>query len=235
MRISIQKLFFIAIICVVFSTKTHAQYSFGFDLKPGYDNFNNYDTSANIEIAFYNTNQDSSTRAVGGTVFANNGTAIDTVHFRFNGPKLVVFPKGTYGYRNVQYLKINPIADSTFYGQRYFYLVIDNLLGILKSDLNFGLSRFTVILDYDGKNIGKSGYPKISIAEYSMYPNPTRDFLNISGVDIIQYSILDYSGKTVLSGIPEMNQIDVSHLPAGMYILQSLSNKGHLLQKFVKE
>lgn len=216
----------------LFTQVANAQYKFGFDISDGYDNFNNGDTTAAIEIAMYNSNQDTSAWAIGGTVFAMNGTAIDSVHFHFKGPQTVVFPKGTVGYRNVKMLKINPVPDTKFYGQRYFYLTIDNLIGVLKTDLNFGRQSFMVILDYDGTSIG---IPKVSIREYTLFPNPAQDIIHFSGVNSRQYSITDMSGKTVLNGETMMNSIDISSLVPGLYFIRSETDKGLVLHKFIKE
>ncbi|MBN2745894.1 MAG: T9SS type A sorting domain-containing protein [Bacteroidales bacterium] len=75
-----------------------------------------------------------------------------------------------------------------------------------------------------------------------VFPNPTTDLLNISlttqneTIELIQ--LFDMQGRVVFS--QDMNeiatQIDVGHLPSGIYLLEGLTAKGQrFVGKFVKE
>lgn len=56
---------------------------------------------------------------------------------------------------------------------------------------------------------------------YSIYPNPTRESLNISSNEILEeYQIFDNTGKEVLKGKIETNHINVNQLQNGIYILK---------------
>lgn len=70
-----------------------------------------------------------------------------------------------------------------------------------------------------------------------VYPNPTKDFLNIEisqfSNDAI-YSVFDLSGKRVMNGTLNINKIDVSQLNSGSYILRIFENQKQQTQKFIK-
>jgi hypothetical protein len=111
-------------------------------------------------------------------------------------------------------------------------LGLRNITGILKSQLNFGLDTLRIIIDYDGNKIG---LPTLSIADYKLYPNPTREALYIEGVESKNYVVLNSMGQEIFSGETANNKIDVSNLKEGLYILKSLTDKGMLIQKFFKQ
>ncbi|MGB1102282.1 MAG: LamG-like jellyroll fold domain-containing protein [Crocinitomicaceae bacterium] len=57
-----------------------------------------------------------------------------------------------------------------------------------------------------------------SIPSYSVYPNPTTDFLNISGDNVESVKIFDLNGRLILSDT-FTSKVDVSNLSNGMYQL----------------
>lgn len=68
----------------------------------------------------------------------------------------------------------------------------------------------------------------------TVYPNPATNRLNILTYDHAEeYSILDLSGRVILVG-KETNEIDISVLSCGMYIISYKLNGEYFLEKFVK-
>lgn len=63
------------------------------------------------------------------------------------------------------------------------------------------------------------------------YPNPTSDFVTISGAKSKNYSVIDVIGNKVLSGSFKDNKVDVRKLQPGTYYL-ILDEKAH---KFIKK
>ncbi len=63
------------------------------------------------------------------------------------------------------------------------------------------------------------------------YPNPASTSLQIETTQVGTYSLIDYMGKIVLTGklINGENQLDISSLPNGMYLLQ-INNTIHKIQ-----
>jgi hypothetical protein len=71
-----------------------------------------------------------------------------------------------------------------------------------------------------------------------VYPNPVRDQLKIrlkQGAMIRSVKIATTSGMVVQTIIRDEKEIDVSGLHAGMYILSVDTNKGRIIEKFIKE
>ena len=70
-----------------------------------------------------------------------------------------------------------------------------------------------------------------------LYPNPTKDILNIETNNAIKlnYSVINYLGQVVKTGNVENNSINVSNLNAGIYILEVSNGKKLVTEKFIKE
>lgn len=81
------------------------------------------------------------------------------------------------------------------------------------------------------------GVNDISKSAFTIYPNPASDNIQIMGDDfdkISEIAILDISGKTVLTTLPNAN-INISALDQGVYILRLTSKDGTISnQKWVK-
>ena len=70
--------------------------------------------------------------------------------------------------------------------------------------------------------------------EFSIYPNPSFNFINInSDQNIIDIKVFDITGKLVKQ-INNNNIIDVSNLRTGVYLLSIKTDKGNGVSRFVK-
>lgn len=210
----------------------NAQIQFGFAVS-GYDNFSNTDTSAAFEIVIFTPNNDTLDTEVGAMISSIDGSAINNTHFKFV-PQLYKFPIGTtiYNGSNRKKFKINPIPDSKFWGKKDFIITLTNLIGVDTSSLMFHQNTLRIIIDYDGTGIG---LPKLSVHDYKLYPVPASTNLYVEGVSCNQYKVTDLSGRVVTEGLALNNTIDVSGLANGIYVLTAVSNKGLILEKFIKE
>lgn len=64
-------------------------------------------------------------------------------------------------------------------------------------------------------------------ARFSVYPNPTEGILHItSTLSIIRWTITDLSGSIVMVTNQIGNQLDLSSLAAGTYVLLAETNEG---------
>ncbi|MGE5480663.1 MAG: two-component regulator propeller domain-containing protein [Chloroflexota bacterium] len=75
--------------------------------------------------------------------------------------------------------------------------------------------------------------PKVTVDEVSVYPNPARDFISLSGFAAAageRLEIFSPQGVKVLEIASSNGNIDVSRLPAGIYFIRSGGRAG----KFVK-
>lgn len=72
--------------------------------------------------------------------------------------------------------------------------------------------------------------------EIGLYPNPVRDILYLkSEPDAFrQYTIFDFQGNVLRQGGLMQNQIGVSNLPPGLYILEITSNTSRCSARFIK-
>lgn len=67
-----------------------------------------------------------------------------------------------------------------------------------------------------------------SISSLKIYPIPVSQTLNIQGVDGVRAGIYSLSGSLIKKVSLEHNQVDVSMLKSGMYILQVVDRKGFI-------
>lgn len=84
-------------------------------------------------------------------------------------------------------------------------------------------------------SVAQAYIPAISIA-----PNPARDRLTINSVGAdCSAAIYDITGRRVMNNIQlragYINEVNISQLPQGNYILQIATDKGHEPYKFIKE
>lgn len=67
----------------------------------------------------------------------------------------------------------------------------------------------------------------------TVFPNPTNGILNIEHPDLEKIDVYDVSGK-LLKRFKPCSQIDLSEIPAGLYIIKLHTEKGILNEKIVK-
>jgi len=71
--------------------------------------------------------------------------------------------------------------------------------------------------------------------QIQIYPNPSNDMIEIMGIDTGEITIFDSFGKIVKNLNYTNPQIDVSHLPSGLYLLQIHSNDNLFIRKIIVE
>ncbi|MCR6639480.1 MAG: T9SS type A sorting domain-containing protein [Sporocytophaga sp.] len=69
----------------------------------------------------------------------------------------------------------------------------------------------------------------------ALFPNPAKNTIRISGVsDKFAYSIMDYSGKEILSGTSDIN-VNIENLSPGFYAIWIQEDSKRTVMKFIKE
>lgn len=69
----------------------------------------------------------------------------------------------------------------------------------------------------------------------SIYPNPASDYISInSTIELERIQLYDLLGKQVISTV-ETEQIEISHLPVGVYLLKAFSESGTITKKIIIE
>ncbi len=75
----------------------------------------------------------------------------------------------------------------------------------------------------------------ITLNSWSIYPNPVKDVINVQGLDNVKSLVIfDAVGKKVGQYNNVSNQINVSNLNKGVYVLQINTDKGKISKKFIK-
>lgn len=72
------------------------------------------------------------------------------------------------------------------------------------------------------------------VANVQVYPNPAQNILRMETDTPLRASLFDLSGRQVIAStaVATTAELDLSTLPAGTYLLQSLTVDGHFLQSF---
>jgi hypothetical protein len=84
--------------------------------------------------------------------------------------------------------------------------------------------------------VGQTGIVEGNYKTIGVYPNPAVDVLKYRTDEVGSVEIIDAIGRTVLSGTATLgqNQIDVSSLPKGAYILK-FEGESFGTSRFIKE
>lgn len=211
---------------------SQAQLRFGFSNPLDYDNWNVEDTSAGVELVVWTPNNDTLKFQVGADITAIDGSARNGLEYSFP-PIKWIFEPGTniFDSSNKKVIKYNFTPNTSLFGEREFYIKITNVIGITTSQLMFSRDLMRVIIDYDGSNVG---IKKLSVHDYRLFPIPTSGSLFVEGVDPKTFEVYDLSGRKVLSGDVLQQRIDVTELNNGLYVLHAQTDKGMIVQRFLK-
>ena len=93
----------------------------------------------------------------------------------------------------------------------------------------------TLIVNEGSSTLGVEGYETDDLI---LFPNPTKDVLNLGSIELLSgafYTVFDTNGKRVINAVLDSNQIDVSNLSTGNYILRIISGSTIKTQKFIKQ
>ena len=89
---------------------------------------------------------------------------------------------------------------------------------------------YTTLDCYEGASVTESEF------NVAVYPNPTKDFLNVSISDpAIDMQVLNMLGECFSPPLCSDGKIDVSALPSGVYCLELKTRNKTILTKFVKQ
>lgn len=221
----------LATVAVLMAFAADAQTRFGF-AQQGYDNWNVQDANAACLLLVWPDKNEPLQFVVGADVFAIDGSAKNGTDFNFPTTKWV-FPVGTniFDSSNRKKLPYNFTINSTFWGKKDFIIRLEGLQGVAADGLINGQQEMRVVIDYDGSGVG---LPRLSFHDYRLYPVPAQSTLWIEGANPDQFKIYDLSGRLAMEGGLMQNSIDVSNLGYGLYVLYAQTEKGMIVQKFLK-
>lgn len=94
---------------------------------------------------------------------------------------------------------------------------------------------YTVVIGGTGKEI-VSTTTENNIVDIKLYPNPTSSVLYISTVsENTAVKIYNMQGQTVYNGAIRNNNLDVSNLPVGTYMLEIDYNNSKIVKRFIRQ
>ncbi|PKP19310.1 MAG: hypothetical protein CVU07_00015 [Bacteroidetes bacterium HGW-Bacteroidetes-23] len=132
--------------------------------------------------------------------------------FGTNGLHTVSFSTGN---EDINKLKLGPDNKIYFAGHSRAF------------DFNWRMGRLT----QSALNIEENQVDKLIF-----YPNPASEIISISGIQIKSYRIIDIQGRVILNDNPENNNLDISSLSKGTYIIEIINNEDKkFIQKFLKK
>ncbi len=97
------------------------------------------------------------------------------------------------------------------------------------SDYSGHLERSPVLVS----DVAISSIPKQVKSKYSIYPNPTENFITIDGPDFQEVRIYDLSGKIL--GRHEKSFVNLNHYPSGLLIVEIVSEEDFEIIRLVKK
>jgi len=108
---------------------------------------------------------------------------------------------------------------------------------ILVVQVSDGVNTVNMPLTVIIKDITEVGIDRVVNAEFSIWPNPCKNYLYTDGSDQINsYEILDLTGRKIQSENFQKNTaINVSDLKTGIYLLRLISDEKNLSTIFVKD
>ncbi len=88
---------------------------------------------------------------------------------------------------------------------------------------------------FNNGSFGTLSLDNIVLNSINIYPNPSNESIQITGITIAQLSIIDNLGRKVLTQKNSSNQIQINELTTGTYILKIVStDKRVFSKKFIK-
>lgn len=81
-----------------------------------------------------------------------------------------------------------------------------------------------------------TGISKIELTDVELLPNPANNYITLSGLpEAMPYRMMDMNGKQWMQGeIDNSQSIDISAIPAGVYLLRIEGEEAYSYQRFVK-
>jgi hypothetical protein len=168
----------------------------------------------------------------------------ETIYYKFSdGSRNQYKDEYTYDTFNLMSNFAHPFKDKT--GLDYIFEDvphINKVQGYNSYSYNQSTSSYTLssrrTYNYNTALVlGKEKF-EIPDSKISVYPNPTKDFLNIqtaSNTAFDKVIVTDLSGSTVLQQNQNTTQVNVQNLAKGMYLLQVISGDQKQQTKFLKE
>jgi len=90
---------------------------------------------------------------------------------------------------------------------------------------------------YARSNVSTLSDNEFDINAFKLYPNPVKDSLHFEANNhpILDFKIIDFTGKVVYNDLPNSNKINLEWLPTGAYLVQIKTENGSISKKIIKD
>jgi aspartate carbamoyltransferase regulatory subunit len=131
-------------------------------------------------------------------------------------------------------VNINPMGSNEIYTNTNFISGQNYLLRVFNANNTVSQMPFRINVTGTNLNVKENTLNKLAL-----YPNPTKDILNlklpeVQDFEIISYSITNMIGQTVYKDFKNYQEVDVSSFSDGVYQVVIETDKGNLTGRFVK-
>ncbi len=170
-----------------------------------------------------------------------DGTLVDEVRYDYGYGEYIDNPESGSCMDNEAAVGI-PAAQSS--SKVSFMLNADPaVMNAADNDLAANWSFSTATYDEVGSQIGTPGLANdastsirpLLEASLKIFPNPAKEIIYIESdfQESLRVGIVDLIGQTIITENPDNNQIDISNISAGMYLIKIHFGKEHVVRKIV--
>jgi hypothetical protein len=144
----------------------------------------------------------------------------------------------------VNWMEVRDTFYSRFGGERWMIIgnfQLDSLSQLTYTDsVSNSLNRsYYYIDDVSVVALGDtvSSIMEMGYLQFSVYPNPATEVVQVKGIGLAKARLLDISGREVMrSFLLTTTEVNISHLPLGLYLLEVIDREGRkAVQKLVVE
>ena len=114
----------------------------------------------------------------------------------------------------------------------YYYMI-----GVKKTN-GCAINKTSTNMSFSNKKLNfSSGLNDYQISNFSIYPNPANDKLNIEIEEMATLEIINLQGQIVMTNslTEKVKNLDISNLKCGIYTLRLITNKGIAIRKLIKQ
>lgn len=146
---------------------------------------------------------------------------------------------GTMQIKDMGTLPMAYEGEELSYTFKWYALIKNKMVNVLTLKYDGGKELESKEWCYNvniNENVTDVSFNKSSI---SVYPTFTKDIVNIKATKDLNCKVLinDMTGRVVLKSVVSVGQVNISHLPTGLYSLHVMGNNSQILkvQKIVKQ
>jgi len=163
----------------------------------------------NTSVGIFSTSDNEQSSNFNYTLVSGLGSD-DNVSFSITNDQLIILESPDYEIKNSYSIRVKSTDQGGLFTEKVIVITIKDVLEIPTG--------------FENSNI--------EMANVSIFPNPTTEFLTISNSQgtKLNYKLVNFEGKTIISGVVNEgnSKIDVRKITSGKYIFILLENEKHI-------